>query len=565
GLPVMIRNNDATELCITKGQEGHVVGWQCTSNSQNKSVLDTLFVKLDKPAKIITLDGLPENVVPISRSSRAINCVTPSGMLLKINRSQVLVLPNFAMTDYASQGKTRLINIVDLNSCRDHLSYYTCLSRSATSEGTIIIQGFDQNKITCGASGYLRQEFRELELLNEITKLKYNSLLPEDMQKLQIRNTLIRQFQTYKGRNFVPTGVPKNLQWSDIAPMKIILPVADSPWKLILKDNQNQLIANKSNEFQNMSTNVYIPAKGTIPLNDKFKRKYENSLDEDLIQSKKRKTCKWFKPSDIAPVGLSWDSINYSCAYDALFTILINIWIQDPKKWAKVFQAMNNPLSLLSSGCVRVLQEKTTLEVVRNEIRQVLHQYNCNTFPYGQSGTNIAELADKLFELKSHAFTTTLKCTSCSQSVHMQSNANLLLNILDNDMKNINEWFKAWQQKSEGNCAACASPQNIVRDISQVTKLVAFSLNGKGIPISKTISIYLSNNKTKRLSLRGIVYLGDFHFTCRIICPDKDVWFHDGIITKQFCTNQGMLKDISERDLLSCNLKHAVLVIYGNK
>src|SRR6202047_3135051 len=26
GTPVIIRNNDATELCITKGQEGHVVG-----------------------------------------------------------------------------------------------------------------------------------------------------------------------------------------------------------------------------------------------------------------------------------------------------------------------------------------------------------------------------------------------------------------------------------------------------------------------------------------------------------------------------------------------------------
>jgi hypothetical protein len=28
GMPVMIRNNDATELCITKGQEGFVAGWQ---------------------------------------------------------------------------------------------------------------------------------------------------------------------------------------------------------------------------------------------------------------------------------------------------------------------------------------------------------------------------------------------------------------------------------------------------------------------------------------------------------------------------------------------------------
>jgi hypothetical protein len=28
GMPVIIRNNDATELCITKGREGHVMGWQ---------------------------------------------------------------------------------------------------------------------------------------------------------------------------------------------------------------------------------------------------------------------------------------------------------------------------------------------------------------------------------------------------------------------------------------------------------------------------------------------------------------------------------------------------------
>ena len=77
----------------------------------------------------------------------------------------------FAMTVYSSQGKTRPDNVVILNSCRDHLSYYTALSRSSTAEGTIIIQGFNPNKINCGAPGYLRQEFRELELMDEITQL----------------------------------------------------------------------------------------------------------------------------------------------------------------------------------------------------------------------------------------------------------------------------------------------------------------------------------------------------------------------------------------------------------
>jgi hypothetical protein len=61
-MPVMIRNNDATELCITKGQEGFVVGWQSEKGPHGKRILDTLFVKLHKPAKVIQIPGLPEKM-----------------------------------------------------------------------------------------------------------------------------------------------------------------------------------------------------------------------------------------------------------------------------------------------------------------------------------------------------------------------------------------------------------------------------------------------------------------------------------------------------------------------
>ena len=171
GLPVIIRNNDATELCITKGQEGHVVGWKSAIGSRGQLVLETLFVKLDRPAKNINIEGLPENVVPLMKVKKSVKCTFPNGVSIPIRHSQVQVLPNFAMTVYSSQGKTRPDNVVILNSCRDHLSYYTALSRSSTAEGTVIIQGFNPNKITCGAPGYLRQEFRELELMDEISRL----------------------------------------------------------------------------------------------------------------------------------------------------------------------------------------------------------------------------------------------------------------------------------------------------------------------------------------------------------------------------------------------------------
>jgi hypothetical protein len=39
----------------------------------------------------------------------------------------------------------------------------------------------------------------------------------------------------------------------------------------------------------------------------------------------------------VAAGGTQWDENNYSCAYDALFTILFNIWVTEPRKWMKIF------------------------------------------------------------------------------------------------------------------------------------------------------------------------------------------------------------------------------------
>ena len=219
GMPVMIRNNDATELCITKGQEGFVAGWQSKEGPHQKRVLDTLFVKLDNPPKDIQIPGLPKNVVPISMATKTVQCVFPNDLTESIERQQVWILPNFAMTDYASQGKTRLYNVVHLNSCRSHMSYYTCLSRSASAAGTIILQGFEPSKITRGCSGYLRQEFREHEILDDITRLRYEGLLPSHVQG-HLRNPLIRSYQTWKGTSYVPDKTDEQLRWSEHDPLE---------------------------------------------------------------------------------------------------------------------------------------------------------------------------------------------------------------------------------------------------------------------------------------------------------------------------------------------------------
>lgn len=138
GMPVMIKSNEATELCITKGQEALVVGWDSSIGPSGQKILDTLFVELVKPPRNIQIPDLPVNVVPLGRTSNHITCLLRDDSLLSLMREQVMVLPNFSMTDYASQGKGRDGNVVHLNHSKNHHSYYTALSRGYTADGTCI-------------------------------------------------------------------------------------------------------------------------------------------------------------------------------------------------------------------------------------------------------------------------------------------------------------------------------------------------------------------------------------------------------------------------------------------
>ncbi|TFK63276.1 hypothetical protein BDN72DRAFT_872333 [Pluteus cervinus] len=153
GLPVMIRTNIATELCMTKGQEGTITGWTYTLGNKNQRVLDTVFVKLTDPPQTVQFSNLPENVVPVIRTTATISCLLSNDKNIAVSRTQVEIIANFAMTDFASQGKTRPTNVVHLNYCKSHQAVYTALSRGKSYAKTLIIQGFEKKHFQGGCSG----------------------------------------------------------------------------------------------------------------------------------------------------------------------------------------------------------------------------------------------------------------------------------------------------------------------------------------------------------------------------------------------------------------------------
>ena len=146
---------------------------------------------------------------------------------------------------------------------------YTCLSRGSSVEGTIIIQSFDFSKLIGGISGSLRQEFRELELLDEITKLRYLGNISPKVVGIT-RNELIHSFRQWKGENHMPNSLHAALQWDHSNPFPIEPVTEDSPWTVINNTKKSELIDEQAttNINQKFKRNVtaFVPEQGSKPV-----------------------------------------------------------------------------------------------------------------------------------------------------------------------------------------------------------------------------------------------------------------------------------------------------------
>ncbi|PBK94419.1 hypothetical protein ARMGADRAFT_927628 [Armillaria gallica] len=137
------------------------------------------------------------------------------------------------MTDYSSQGKTRPCNPVHLDYCRSHQACYTALSCTATAKGTILLQLISLSKVQGGIHGSLQQEFRELKLLDEITRLWYEHCLPITV-KGECRYTLIDSYCKVKGEYYVLSSIHPAIIWSKALPFKPDQ-INDIPWCILKK------------------------------------------------------------------------------------------------------------------------------------------------------------------------------------------------------------------------------------------------------------------------------------------------------------------------------------------
>jgi hypothetical protein len=484
GMPVMIRNNFATELCITRGQEGYVCGWQSTLGSKNQQLLDTLFVKLKDPPKNIKFDDLPDNVVPIPKTSTSIEVSLPNDTKIRIVRSQVEVSLNFSMTDYASQGKTRPYNVVDLHNLRTHQAYYTALSRSSSADGTLILQGFDPTKITGKISGALRQEFRELELLDDITDKYYQgkiTLLPVD----NTRNSLIKAYREAQGLFYIPPSVHKAIRWSKKDPF-LEAEIHNFGWHIARPGPSNQ----PDNDLDEETTKEIIQnsdnTRSQKRVHDMIMTPEKQKNTVEKVRSPPHKIQKGLNTNNAhqqghnsMPDGFVWS--NNSCAYDTVLTILFSIWSSD--------NPQHDAFSGMTSNIARILQETFVkinddqmFERHRDMFRHAIAAIDSQSHRFGE----IASVGSLLHHLLVTEHETTRIHNQCSNNhsepVHNISSGHFQPGLEVH--RSIQQWVNLPNSYTRRRCRVCSGPYTQYVDYVDLPQIIAFELRHKSTTLN---------------------------------------------------------------------------------
>lgn len=77
----------------------------------------------------------------------------------------------------------------------------------------------------------------------------------------------------------------------------------------------------------------------------------------------------------------------------------------------------------------------------------------------------------------------------------------------------------------------------------------------------KKIDVKIGSQSTS-YGVKGIIYLGGFHFNSRFIDPDGNVWFRDGIVSGRQLIKEIHIDVMTGQSLRTCRGKLPVLIVY---
>lgn len=175
GMPVMITQNYDVEGGIVNGYKGILKRIRYQIDQSGNRYAISCVVESDTISSEPLAGLAPKQAVVMQETTHMTFRHPHSGKKCTIQRTQLPIVPAFAMTAHKAQGQTMDKALMDLESCKGTESPYVMVSRITSLDGLLILRPFRPAKIKCRQSEDTRQELKRLEHLRLQTIINFGT------------------------------------------------------------------------------------------------------------------------------------------------------------------------------------------------------------------------------------------------------------------------------------------------------------------------------------------------------------------------------------------------------
>jgi len=366
---------------------------------------------------------------------------------------------------------------------------------------------------------------------------------------------------------------------------------------------QNKIqIKNKKNSWHNATkctdteVSIKIPKKDEAWNLNMYKNIFdttniikENKIVQQEFNSQNINNNKLFLTSVIpnnfcnrSPLGLTWDSTDYSCAYDSLFTILHHMWNEGQFNHKKYFENGTHYLQLLHTNFHSLRSNQGTLEIIRDHLRIILNHNKPLQYHFGKNYTNLDELI-RDFTTEASYGTSKLQCLNCNftiQKPYSYLQDYTAVGWCSSDYEKLKHTASIQEylnykiiknlERTNKKCPNCFRynkkdfPLYTTQCLNKLPAILIFAL-APWIDINNLLTFNVSGI-LKHYILKGIIYTNGNHFTARLIDKDFIIWYHDGQTTHSVCQREQYLMQIENSNQLKfCREQYkAIMAFYAD-
>ena len=502
GMPIVLKTkNISTDLGITNGSQGIVRSIQTEICPVGLTYCTCVLAEF--PDSKVTLPGLPKGYFPIvpvkSTFTTLLTDQDGTTSTIQVTRNQVPVQPGFAVTGQSAQGKTLPKVLAPLHA--GGFGAYVAASRARNRKGLCITEPVTLQDLNKPLPFNLCVEANRLDALEHNTYIRYG----------------FRE------------GTPRSVQ--------------DPESEMHIK-------------------NTSFVTSFEVPVSTR-KRKFTGA-EESVNVTKNRKRPRTTQSLKSPSGGCTWSETDWSCAYDSVLMTVFYAYLSFSdhfrQRWSQqtdLNRALDQSFRHLMS-CREMLMSCHEFNTIRDHLRDFLSSRDPQHFPrHGRFGAPADLIFDYLKQADNNDLTVIYTCESspaCGPPVIIPTEEKLPTiwsTQTWNEWRRRSEWLNLEDNLTRTSiqtlldvalAARTEMPQNIPCDssctsqrvsrvyVSNPPPLLVIEVSPGMVPTPVPCAVLKvpGTQKEANYALRAVIYLGNFHFTAKLIDNNGQIWAYDG-------------------------------------